>query len=56
MLDSGQLQIRKAGCHIGRCDFHFTCGEPGWEAVADFGLDWALDPQPGVLDAPSQHA
>jgi pimeloyl-ACP methyl ester carboxylesterase len=29
---------------------HFTCGEPGWEAVADFALDWALNPVPGVLD------
>jgi pimeloyl-ACP methyl ester carboxylesterase len=25
---------------------HFTCGEPGWEAVADFALDWALAPVP----------
>jgi len=23
---------------------HFTVGEPGWEAVADFALDWALEP------------
>ena len=30
---------------------HFTCGEPGWEAVADFALDWALAPVPGVLDS-----
>ncbi|MGW2683364.1 alpha/beta hydrolase [Streptomyces sp. NPDC001414] len=30
---------------------HFTCGEPGWEAVADFALDWALNPRTGVLDA-----
>lgn len=22
---------------------HFTCGEPGWEAVADYALDWALE-------------
>ncbi len=21
---------------------HWTCGEPGWEAVADHALDWAL--------------
>jgi pimeloyl-ACP methyl ester carboxylesterase len=28
---------------------HFTCGEPGWEAVADFALDWALDPRAGEL-------
>lgn len=21
---------------------HWTCGEPGWEAVADFALDWAV--------------
>jgi pimeloyl-ACP methyl ester carboxylesterase len=32
---------------------HYTCGEPGWEAVADFALDWSLDPTQGVLDAPS---
>jgi pimeloyl-ACP methyl ester carboxylesterase len=30
---------------------HFTCGEPGWEAVADFALDWALAPVPGPLDS-----
>jgi pimeloyl-ACP methyl ester carboxylesterase len=29
---------------------HFTCGEPRWEAVADFALDWALAPVPGLLD------
>jgi len=29
---------------------HFTCGEPGWQTVADFALDWALAPEPGVLD------
>ena len=23
---------------------HYTCGEPGWEAVADFALQWALEP------------
>jgi pimeloyl-ACP methyl ester carboxylesterase len=28
---------------------HFTCGEPGWEAVADFALDWALAPAAGEL-------
>jgi pimeloyl-ACP methyl ester carboxylesterase len=28
---------------------HFTCGEPGWEAVADFALEWALDPAAGEL-------
>jgi pimeloyl-ACP methyl ester carboxylesterase len=28
---------------------HYTCGEPGWEAVADFALDWALAPVPGLL-------
>jgi len=21
---------------------HFTCGEPGWEMVADYALDWAV--------------
>jgi pimeloyl-ACP methyl ester carboxylesterase len=29
---------------------HYTCGEAGWEAVADFALDWAINPTPGVLD------
>lgn len=29
---------------------HFTCGAPGWEEVADFALDWALDPRPGEFD------
>ncbi|MFV0457575.1 MAG: alpha/beta hydrolase [Actinomycetales bacterium] len=29
----------------GRC--HFTCGEPGWEAVADYALDWARAPKAG---------
>jgi pimeloyl-ACP methyl ester carboxylesterase len=24
---------------------HYTCGEVGWEAVADFALDWALAPR-----------
>ncbi len=28
---------------------HYTCGEDGWETVADFALEWALAPQPGVL-------
>jgi hypothetical protein len=28
---------------------HHTCGEPGWEAVADLALDWALSPLPGEL-------
>jgi len=23
---------------------HFSIGEPGWEEIADFALDWALDP------------
>ncbi|HEX4465579.1 MAG TPA: alpha/beta hydrolase [Solirubrobacteraceae bacterium] len=32
---------------------HYTCGEPGWEAVADFALSWSLDPAQGVLEAPS---
>ena len=28
---------------------HYTCGEQGWESVADFALQWALDPRPGEL-------
>jgi pimeloyl-ACP methyl ester carboxylesterase len=30
---------------------HYTCGEPGWEAVADFALGWALAPVQGELAA-----
>ncbi|MBN3790976.1 alpha/beta hydrolase [Burkholderia sp. Ac-20353] len=29
---------------------HYTCGEKGWEEVADFALDWALAPVAGSLD------
>lgn len=29
---------------------HYTCGEKGWEGVADFALDWALAPVAGNLD------
>lgn len=28
---------------------HYTCGEQGWEAVADFALDWAQAPAAGDL-------
>lgn len=28
---------------------HYTCGEKGWEDVADFALDWALAPKAGDL-------
>ena len=43
--------VREVMDHIGaiiqdlRRD-HFTCGEPGWEAVADFALDWASTRSP----------
>jgi len=29
---------------------HFTCGERGWAAVADFALAWALAPAGGLID------
>jgi pimeloyl-ACP methyl ester carboxylesterase len=29
---------------------HYTCGEKGWEEVADFALDWSLAPSAGELD------
>jgi hypothetical protein len=29
---------------------HYTCGEDGWEQVADLALDWALAPTSGDLD------
>ena len=35
---------------------HFTCGEPGWEAVADLALGWALDPIAGVIDERARQA
>jgi pimeloyl-ACP methyl ester carboxylesterase len=28
---------------------HFTCGAAGWEQVADFALNWALEPLAGEL-------
>jgi pimeloyl-ACP methyl ester carboxylesterase len=28
---------------------HYTCGEAGWETVADFALAWALNPVAGEL-------
>lgn len=28
---------------------HFTCGAPGWEAVADLALDWAVTPTSGEV-------
>lgn len=28
---------------------HFSAAEDGWEAIADFALDWALNPVGGVL-------
>lgn len=31
---------------------HYTCGEKGWEDVADFALEWALVPRPGNLTRP----
>jgi len=29
---------------------HYTCVEAGWEAVADFALDWALSPVAGIFE------
>jgi alpha-beta hydrolase superfamily lysophospholipase len=29
---------------------HYTVGQPGWEAIADFALGWSLDPKP--IDEP----
>lgn len=29
---------------------HYTCGERGWEQVADFALDWALAPSAGSFN------
>lgn len=33
---------------------HYTCGEKGWEQVADFALDWAFAPAAGNLDQSGQ--
>lgn len=30
---------------------HFTAAEPGWEAIADFALDWALAPRGGIIES-----
>jgi hypothetical protein len=27
---------------------HWTCAEPGWEAVADYALEWAVARAAGV--------
>jgi alpha-beta hydrolase superfamily lysophospholipase len=29
---------------------HYTLGQPGWEEVADYALDWALNPRPAPVD------
>jgi pimeloyl-ACP methyl ester carboxylesterase len=34
----------------GRC--HYTLGQPGWEEVADYALDWATDPWSEEVSAP----
>jgi hypothetical protein len=33
---------------------HWTCGEPGWEQVADKALSWALEHARGVPTASGQ--
>lgn len=33
---------------------HWTCGEPGWEAVADHALDWALTHATAAASEPPQ--
>jgi pimeloyl-ACP methyl ester carboxylesterase len=35
---------------------HFTAGQQGWEAVADFALEWAFHPVAGTLDWPARRA
>jgi len=35
---------------------HYTCGEKGWENVADFALDWALAPATGASAKPDAHS
>jgi len=35
---------------------HFTCGEPGWEEVADYALEWAVRHATTSAPAPSENA
>jgi hypothetical protein len=39
------MRLRKSRAVVDYKEFagrpHFTAGAPGWEAVADFALDWA---------------
>ena len=35
---------------------HWTCGEPGWEEVADHALDWAAEHSGARVTAPSAEA
>jgi pimeloyl-ACP methyl ester carboxylesterase len=35
---------------------HWTCGEPGWEAVADYALEWAVAHATGPPVASAQPA
>jgi pimeloyl-ACP methyl ester carboxylesterase len=35
---------------------HYTCGEHGWEAVADFALEWSLNPVAGELAETDEEA
>jgi len=35
---------------------HFTCGDPGWEEVADYALEWAVHHATTSAPAPSENA
>jgi hypothetical protein len=35
---------------------HWTCDEPGWEAVADYALEWALERATDMRTAEPAHA
>ena len=43
-LESKSKAITAYKEFVGRS--HYIVGQPGWEEVADFALDWALDPKP----------
>ena len=50
---AGEQLVRGDSRRVPGVRDHFTCGEPGREAVADFALDWALAPVPGELGCPA---
>lgn len=50
---SNAMHYRRSKAVTGYKEFpgrsHFTCGEPGWETVADYALEWALNPTTDLI-------